>query len=70
MSPVIVDLASPPGRRLSLFDVYVSLSRSSGHENIRILRPFDTAVLKQRPNEWLLNEELHLDTLNEAMKRW
>ena len=70
MSPVIVDLTSPPGRRLSLFNDYVSLSRSSGRENIRVLRPFDTAVLKQRPNEWLLNEELRLDTLNEATKRW
>ena len=34
---VIVDIASPPTGKLSLFNLYVALSRSSGRETIRLL---------------------------------
>ena len=34
---VIVDIASPPSGKLSLFNLYVALSRSSGRETIRLL---------------------------------
>ncbi|KAH9943738.1 hypothetical protein B0H21DRAFT_695357, partial [Amylocystis lapponica] len=39
ISFVIVDIASPPsGSDLTLFNVYVALSRSSGRHSIRLLR--------------------------------
>ncbi|KAL1709619.1 hypothetical protein EV121DRAFT_172554, partial [Schizophyllum commune] len=41
MSAVLVDIAKVPNGRLSLFNVYVALSRSSGRDTIRLLRPED-----------------------------
>ncbi|KIM74491.1 hypothetical protein PILCRDRAFT_14391 [Piloderma croceum F 1598] len=38
---VIVDIAKPPSGGLDLFNLYVALSRSSGHEMIWLLRDFD-----------------------------
>ncbi|KAF8256855.1 hypothetical protein EI94DRAFT_1475672, partial [Lactarius quietus] len=37
---VIVDLAKPPSGNLTGFNAYVSLSRSRGRNNIRLLRDF------------------------------
>jgi len=34
---IIVDIASPPTGKLSLFNLYVALSRSSGQETLRLL---------------------------------
>ena len=34
---VIIDIASPPSSKLSLFNLYVALSRSFGRETIRLL---------------------------------
>ena len=43
---IIVDLAKPPsGGELSLFNIYVTLSRSSGRKTIRLLRQFDETTL-------------------------
>lgn len=52
---VIVDIATPPGKgiglnKLSLFNVYVALSRSSGRETIRLLRDFDESEF-QKPHD-------------------
>ncbi|RDX46833.1 hypothetical protein OH76DRAFT_1329827, partial [Lentinus brumalis] len=52
---VIVDLHTPPGGRLTLFNIYVALSRSSGRETIRLLRDFD---------------DRRLEKLNEYTRRW
>ncbi|KAI6008656.1 hypothetical protein BKA83DRAFT_4431971 [Pisolithus microcarpus] len=41
LSHVIVDISRPPTGGLNLFNLYVALSRSSGHETIRLLRDFD-----------------------------
>ena len=41
---VIVDIASPPSGNLSLFNLYVALSRSSGRDTIRLLRDFDDEI--------------------------
>ncbi|KAG8702074.1 hypothetical protein FRC08_003717, partial [Ceratobasidium sp. 394] len=49
---VIVDITIPPaGKRLTLFNIYVALSRSSGTETIRLLRDFDEGVLMQPLDE-------------------
>ncbi|KIK22945.1 hypothetical protein PISMIDRAFT_101620, partial [Pisolithus microcarpus 441] len=37
ISHVLVDIAQPPTGGLNLFNLYVALSRSSGHETIRLL---------------------------------
>ncbi|KAL4062562.1 hypothetical protein J3A83DRAFT_4081089, partial [Scleroderma citrinum] len=39
---VITDIASLPTGGLSLFNLYVALSRSRGQLSIRLLRDFDT----------------------------
>ena len=58
---VIVDIATPPGPRnsinkLSLFNVYVALSRSSGRETIRLLRDLNEDMFQRPHDQDLLNE--------------
>jgi hypothetical protein len=38
---VIIDIASPPSGTLTLFNLYVALSQSSGRQSIRLWRDFD-----------------------------
>ena len=38
---VIIDIAKPPTGKLSLFNLYVTLSRSSSRHTIHLLRDFD-----------------------------
>ncbi|KAI6011526.1 hypothetical protein BKA83DRAFT_4382230 [Pisolithus microcarpus] len=53
LSHVIVDISRPPMGGLNLFNLYVALSRSSGHETIRLLRDFDEKLRKEI-EVWLL----------------
>jgi len=57
---VLVDIATPPTGGLSLFNLYVALSRSSGRES-SLLRDFDDV---------LLAKDDRLDALNEQTLRW
>lgn len=41
---VMVDITKPPTGKLSLFDLYVALSRSSGQKSIQILRDFHEEI--------------------------
>lgn len=66
---VIVDIAKPPGGDLSLFNVYVALSRSSGRDTIRLLRDFDEDLFSQPLNAELTREDERLAYLNECTKR-
>ena len=61
---VIVDIASPPSGALSLFNVYVALSRSSGRSTIRLLRDFDDKVFKKSHDPCLLDEDHCLEMLD------
>ena len=65
---VIVDIASPPSGALSLFNVYVALSRSSGRSTIRLLRDFDDKVFKRSHDPWLLEEDYWLEMLDRRTK--
>jgi hypothetical protein len=67
---IIVDIASPPHGTLSLFNLYVALSRSSGQDTIRILRNFDDNVIREKHDEELLAEDDRLELLNEKTKQW
>ena len=66
----IVDIASPPTGKLSLFNLYVALSRSSGRDSIRLLRDFDDDMFLQCHEVELIEEDERLEKLNVAMKRW
>ncbi len=68
---VIVDIMSPPGpSKLSLFNLYVALSRSSGRDTIRLQRDFEDKILLQTHNPELLNEDERLDKLDRDTKEW
>ena len=68
---LIVDIARPPHGTLSLFNLYVALSRSSGRSTIQLLRDFDESVLRQSHNLNLLAEDDRIDTLDRATRmRW
>lgn len=61
---VIVDIAKPPSGSLTLFNVYVALSRSSGRHTIRLLRDFDEDVLLKPLDEHLALEDERLNQLD------
>ena len=69
---VIVDIASPPSGKLSLFNLYVALSRSSGRESIRLLREFDDEIVLEshEPELTLILEDERLDKVDNATKFW
>ena len=67
---VVVDIASPPTSGLSLFNLYVALSRSSGRNTIRLLRDFDDATFLQGHVAELLEEDERLEELDISTKEW
>ncbi len=68
---VLVDIKSPPGpQKLSLFNLYVALSRSSGRQTIRLLRDFDDQLFLQVHEQELLDEDQHLEDNDKKTKTW
>jgi len=67
---VIVDIASPPSSRLSLFNLYVALSRSSGRSTIRLLRDFDDEIFLQGHGPELVEEDDRLEQLDAVTREW
>jgi hypothetical protein len=68
---VIVDISTPPnGQNLSLFNLYVALSRSSGRNTIRILRDFDEKLFAQSLGPDLLTDDERLEGLDAKTKVW
>lgn len=58
-------------RSLSLFNLYVALSRSSGKSTIRLLRDFDAKVFQASHSSQLLAEDDRLKELNiETKEQW
>lgn len=66
---VIIDIAKPPTGKLSLFNLYVALSRSSGRQMIRLLRDFDEQIFHSPHDEYLLQEDDRLERLNAETRR-
>jgi hypothetical protein len=66
----IVDIANPPHGALSLFNLYVALSRSSGRSTIRLLRDFDEKVFMKPHDADLVEEDKRLEELNTSTKAW
>ena len=67
---VIVDTARPPKDRLTLFNLYVVLSRSSGRDTIRLLRDFDDEVLLVPHAAEMQQEDDRLEKLKENTIMW
>jgi PIF1-like helicase len=65
---VLVDIGKPPTGGLTLFNLYVSLSRSSGRSTIRLLRKFDHDIFKKPHSFHLLAEDDRLEQLNSRTK--
>ena len=67
---VIIDLASPPTGKLSLFNLYVALSRSKGRSTIRLLRDFDNKIFDQQHPDVLKDKDERLILLDNETTRW
>ncbi|KZS99728.1 uncharacterized protein LAESUDRAFT_667624, partial [Laetiporus sulphureus 93-53] len=68
---VLIDMAKPPTGKLSLFNLYVALSRSHGRDTIRILRDFDERMFYEPHDEQLLMEDERLQKMDhETAARW
>ncbi|KAF8061430.1 hypothetical protein FPV67DRAFT_1422940 [Lyophyllum atratum] len=67
---VIINIASPPTGTLTLFNLYVALSRSSGRSTIRLLRDFDDALFKVSHDPTLMMEDDRMDKLDSVTRGW
>ncbi|KAL1743267.1 hypothetical protein HDZ31DRAFT_41346 [Schizophyllum fasciatum] len=68
---VLVDIAKVPSGQLSLFNVYVALSRSTGRNSIRLIRGYDRDVFLRAHEPELIEEDERLDHLDsETNERW
>ena len=67
---VIVDIATPPTGTLSLFNLYVALSRSSGQSSIRLLRDFDDELFQKSHDIALMQEDDQLERQDRITKAW
>ncbi|KAK1233979.1 hypothetical protein PQX77_002829 [Marasmius sp. AFHP31] len=66
--PAIIDIATPPGGALNLFNIYVALSRSAGRHSIRLLRKFDSGAILQSHSAELIMEDQRLEHLDAETK--
>jgi len=65
---VLVDIVSPPTGMLSLFNLYVALSRSLWRSSIRLLWDFGKKLFQSSHDTWLLDEDDRLDRLDQITK--
>ena len=67
---IMVDIATLLTGGLSLFNLYVALSRSSGRSTIQLLQDFDNTTFMQSHGASLLQEDDRLDKLDALTKSW
>ena len=67
---MIVDIVTPPTGGLTLFNLYVVLSQSSGCSTIRLLHDFNDTLSWKGHRVELLAENDRLEGLNEQTLRW
>jgi hypothetical protein len=70
MAAVIVDISTPPTGGLSLFNLYVALSRSAGRDTIRLLRNFEDRFFTVSQVAELTAEDERLETLDRRTVAW
>jgi hypothetical protein len=63
LCPVLIDPAKPPTARLTSYNAYVALSRSTSRKSIRFLRPFDVSLFTSIPNKDLLDFDMKMEQL-------
>ena len=68
ISHSLVDIGPPPHGTLSLFNLYVALSRSPGRDHIRLLRDFKEEMLLKKHDAALLEEDRRLECMNQRTK--
>ena len=66
---LIVDIARPPHGQLSLFNVYVALSRGVGQDSIRLLRDFDEEAIRRPQVPELAEEDDRLEALDSERRQ-
>jgi hypothetical protein len=69
LSHVIIDLATPPSGCLSLFNIYVALSRSHRRDHIRLLHAFDDELFTKTFDADLIREDEQLEELDKTQQR-
>jgi len=67
---VLVDIATPPTGGLNLFNLYVTLSWSSGRSTIRLLHDFNDQLFRAAHKPELLAEDDRLEELNAKTMTW
>lgn len=65
---VVIDITTPPTGTLSLFNLYVALSRSSGQSSIRLLRDFDNELFQKSHDTALMQEDDRLERQDRITK--
>jgi hypothetical protein len=71
MKYAIIDIADPPtGKPLSLFHIYVALSRTRGRDYIRLLRPFSHRIFSSHLPDELLDEDERLESMDRQTREW
>ena len=66
---VIVDIAPPPTGTLNLFNLYITLSRSSERETIWLLQDIDDKMFNRSHDPALIEEDGRLERLNRQTKK-
>ena len=67
---IIVDITKPPSGTLTLFNLYVTLSWSSGWDTIRLFQDFDERLFLQLHDLDLMDEDDRLEELNQLTLQW
>ncbi|GJE99317.1 hypothetical protein PsYK624_155710 [Phanerochaete sordida] len=67
---VVVDIATLPSFPITLTNVYVALSRSTGRDSIRLLRPFDRTLVQGAVDVDLVLEDERLERLDRETREW
>ena len=67
---VLVDITTLPTGGLTLFNLYVALSRSHGRSTIRLLRDFDDKLFQKGHCSELLAENNRINELDEETLKW
>lgn len=68
ISAALIDIATPPTGSLSMFNLYVALSRARGRDSIRLLRDFEDRLFLSPQLGELTTEDKHLNT--QTLRWW
>jgi hypothetical protein len=70
IDPVIIDIGRPPSGQLTVFNVYVALSRGRSRDSIRLLRDFEDKIFTSHPSEYLRREDARQEALDGRTRVW